>query len=150
VGVGNDRQWRRLCALAGWQDLAADERFASNPDRVGHREILVPLLQKRFQERSSAEWSDALLDAGIPCGPINAIDQVFADPQILARDMLLELDHPTAGTVKLAGSPLKLSRTPVRIQEAPPLLGQHTEEILSRYLGYGQPDVAQLRAEGVI
>ena len=150
VGIGNDRQWQRLCALADWDDLAGDERFSKNPDRVEHRSLLIPILQKRFQEKSSAEWRTALLEAGIPCGPINAIDQVFADPQVLARDMLLELDHPTAGTVKLAGSPLKLSRTPVRIAEAPPLLGQHTEEVLDRYLGYGPPDVAQLRAEGII
>jgi len=150
VGVGNDGQWRRLCALAGWDDLAADERFASNPGRVAHRGELVPTLQERFRTRTSAEWHAALLEAGIPCGPINTIDQVFADPQVLAREMLVELPHPTAGSVKLAGSPFKLSRTPVRLESAPPLLGQHTEEVLRQYLGYTAADITRLRETEVI
>jgi formyl-CoA transferase len=150
VGVGNDRQWGRLCALAGWHDLAGDERFATNPQRVAHRDLLVPMLQERFRARTSEEWQATLLEAGIPGGPINSIDQVFSDPQVLAREMLVELPHPTAGSVKMAGSPLKLSRTPVRIVEPPPLLGQHTEEVLSEYLGYTPADLAPLRDEGVI
>ena len=104
----------------------------------------------RFRTRTSEEWQAALLEAGIPGGPINFIDQVFSDPQVLAREMLVELPHSTAGTVKVAGSPLKLSRTPVRIDEPPPLLGQHTEEVLSEYLGYTLADLAPLRDEGVI
>ena len=150
VGVGNDRQWQRLCALAGWDDLAADERFATNPQRVEHRDVLVPMLQERFRARTSEKWHAALQEAGIPCGLINFIDQVFSDPQVLARDMLVELPHPTAGTVRLAGSPLKLSRTPALIEEPPPLLGQHTEEILTKYLGYTPDDLARLRDEAVI
>jgi formyl-CoA transferase len=150
VGVGNDRQWQRLCTLAGWDDLAADEHFATNPQRVEHRDVLVPMLQERFRARTSEKWHAALQEAGIPCGPINFIDQVFSDPQVLARDMLVELPHPTAGTVRLAGSPLKLSRTPARIEEPPPLLGQHTEEILTKYLGYAPDDLARLRDEAVI
>jgi len=150
VGVGNDRQWQRLCELAGWDDLAADERFTTNPQRVEHRDILVPILRERFRARTSEEWRAALLEAGIPCGPINTIDQVFSDPQVLAREMVVELPHPTAGTVRLAGSPLKLSRTPVRIEQPPPLLGQHTEEVLSKRLGYTSADLARLRDEGVI
>jgi len=150
VGVGNDRQWQRLCALAGWDDLAADERFATNPQRVEHRDVLVPMLQERFRARTSEKWHAALQEAGIPCGPINFIDQVFSDPQVLARDMLVELPHLIAGTVRLAGSPLKLSRTPARIEEPPPLLGQHTEEILTKYLGYTPDDLARLRDEAVI
>jgi len=150
VGVGNDRQWQALCALVGWDDLAADNRFATNPQRVEHRDILVPILQERFGARTSEEWLDGLLQAGIPCAPINYIDQVFSDPQVLARDMLVELPHPTAGTVKLAGSPLKLSRTPVRLVEPPPTLGQHTEDVLSKHLGYSPADLARLREEGVI
>jgi formyl-CoA transferase len=150
VGVGNDGQWRQLCALAGWGDLAADERFATNPQRVEHRDILVSILQDRFQARTVGEWQRALLGAGIPCAPINAIDQVFSDPQVLARDMLVELPHPTAGSVRLAGSPFKLSRTPVHPADAPPLLGQHTEQVLCEYLGYTPADITQLRDEGVI
>jgi formyl-CoA transferase len=91
-----------------------------------------------------------LLQVGIPCAPINAIDQVFADPQVLARGMSVELPHPTAGTVKMAGSPFKLSRTPTRLDRAPPLLGQHTDEILRTHLGYSDKEIARLRAEGVI
>ncbi len=150
VGVGNDRQWQRLCALANWDDLAADGRFATNPQRVEHRDVLVPILQERFQTRTSEEWYAALVEAGIPCAPINYIDQVFSDPQVLARDMFVELPHPTAGTVRLVGSPLKLSRTPVCMEEPPPLLGQHTEEVLTKHLGYTPADLARLRDEGVI
>jgi len=150
VGVGNDRQWQRLCALAGWDDLATDERFATTPQRVEHRDVLVPMLQDRFRAHASGEWHAALLEAGIPCAPINFIDQVFSDPQVLARDMVVELPHPTAGTVRLTGSPLKLSRTPTYIKEPPPLLGQHTEEVLTKQLGYTPADLARLRDAGVI
>jgi formyl-CoA transferase len=150
VGVGNDRQWQALCAGAEWDDLAADARFTTNPQRVEQRDVLVPILQERFRTQTSEEWRVALLGAGIPCGPINSIDQVFSDPQVLAREMLIELPHPTAGAVKLAGSPLKLSRTPVRDNEPPPLLGQHTEEVLKRYLGYSDTDITRLREHGAI
>jgi formyl-CoA transferase len=150
VGVGNDRQWQRLCQAAGWDDLAADQRFLTNPDRVKHRELLVPVLQERFKARSSSQWREALLNEGIPCGPINAIDQVFDDPHVQMRDMVVELDHPTAGPVRLAGSPLKLSRTPVRLKEPPPLLGQHTEEVLTRVLGLTAQEIEELHNEKVI
>jgi formyl-CoA transferase len=143
VGVGNDRQWQRLCALAGWDDLMADERFASNPLRVHHRDVLVPMLRDRFQTRTTAVWRDALLEAGIPCGPINTIDQVFADPQVSAREMMVELPHPLAGSVKLAGSPFKFSRTPVR-------LAQHTAEVLTEHLGYSPDQVGRLCDEGIV
>jgi formyl-CoA transferase len=150
VGVGNDRQCRALCAGAEWDDLAADARFTTNPQRVEQRDVLVPILQERFGTQTSEEWRVALLGAGIPCGPINSIDQVFSDPQVLAREMLVELPHPTAGALKLAGSPLKLSRTPVRDNKPPPLLGQHTEEVLKRYLGYSDTDITWLREHGAI
>ncbi len=150
IAVGNDRQWQQLCALAGWDDLASDPRFITNPLRVENREILVPILQERFRQETSRVWEEKLLAAGIPCAPIQTIDQVFADPQVLARGMLVELPHPTAGTVRLAGSPLKLSRTPVQLTEPPPLLGQHTDEVLATYLGYSADKIARLREEGVI
>jgi formyl-CoA transferase len=150
VGVGNDLQWQRLCKLADWHDLAADERFATNPQRVEHRDVLVPLLQDRFKARASNAWHADLLQAGIPCSPINSIDQVFGDPQVRERKMVVELEHPTAGQVNLAGSPLKLSRTPVRMEVPPPLLGQHTEELLQDYLGYTMAEIARLRDEDVI
>jgi formyl-CoA transferase len=150
VGVGNDRQWQRLCALAGWEDLGADGRFATNPQRVAQREVLVPILQERFQARSAAEWQAALLEAGIPCGPIQALDQVFADAQVLAREMLVTLPHPTAGQLRMAGSPLKLGRTPAQIDRPPPLLGQHTDEVLGARLGYTTTELERLREQGVI
>jgi formyl-CoA transferase len=150
VGVGNDRQWQDLCTLAGWDDLCGDERFATNPLRVQHREVLIPLLQERFRERTAHEWETLLQGASIPCAPIQSIDEVLTDAQVQARAMVVELPHPTAGTVKLAGSPLKLSRTPVQIQDPPPLLGQHTAEVLRNYLGYTDEQIEQLRAEGAI
>jgi formyl-CoA transferase len=150
VGVGNDRQWVRLCTLAAWDDLKKDDRFATNPLRVEHRDALIPILRARFTARSSEEWYTALTDAGIPCGPIRSIDQVFADPQVLSRGMLLQLPHPTAGSVQLAGSPFKLSRTPVRFDAPPPLLGEHTDEILTQHLGYTSADIERLRNAGVI
>jgi formyl-CoA transferase len=150
VGVGNDRQWQRLCDLAGWDDLKADLRFSTNPLRVKNREVLIPILQKHFQQRPTSEWEKALLDMAIPCAPINAIDDVFCDPQVLARNMRVELPHPTAGTVRLAGSPLKLSRNPARIEQPPPLLGEHTEEVLQAWLGLSPEEITDLRAKGVI
>lgn len=150
VAVGNDSQWQRLCALDDWADLASDERFASNAQRVVYRDRLVPILQERFQSRSSQDWHDALVAAGIPCSRINCVDEVLEDPHVLERDMLVELPHPTAGTVKLVGSPLKLSRTPVRFERAPPLLGQHTDEVLTDYLDYAPADIERLRDEGVV
>jgi formyl-CoA transferase len=150
LGVGNDRQWQQLCKLAGWEDLAEDERFATNPLRVANRETLVPVLQTRFGQRTTQGWEDALLAAGIPCAPVNAVDQVFADPQVVAREMLVELPHPKAGTVHLAGSPLKLSRTPVSLREPPPLLGQHTTKVLTDHLGLGTEEIDELYEAGVI
>ena len=150
VAVGNDRQWQHLCAFGGWTDLAGDARFSTNPLRVENRQLLIPILQSRFEKRASAEWETGLLAAGIPCAPINAVDQVFADPQVLARDMLVELPHPTAGSVRLAGSPLKLSRTPVHLHEPPPLLGQHTAEVLGDYLHYSPDEIAELQTQGIV
>ena len=150
VGVGNDRQWKRLCKLANWADLETDDRFASNPARVEHRGVLVPILEERFKSRASQAWQADLVEAGIPCGPINTIDQVFSDPQVLARDMLVQIPHPTAGEVRLAGIPFKLSRTPAREMVAPPLLGQHTEEVLRDTLGMTPRQIEQLRAASVI
>jgi formyl-CoA transferase len=150
LGVGTDRQWQRLCQAARWDDLLAEQRFATNPQRVKNREELVPILRERFRRRSTRQWYGLLLETGIPCGPINTIDHVFADPQVVARDMLVELPHPTAGTLRMAGSPLKLSRTPVEIEDPPPLLGEHTQEVLSQYLDYTAADITRLEEDGII
>jgi formyl-CoA transferase len=150
VGVGNERHWKRLCALANWADLESDRRFATNPARVENRDILVPELEGRFKSRTSEEWLAGLRNEGIPCGPINTVNQVFSDPQILARDMLVELVHPTAGETKMVGTPFKLSRTPAQITAPPPLLGQHTEDVLREYLEMEDSDIKGLRDAGVI
>ena len=126
VAVGNDGQWQKLCQLLE-TDWAADERFATNPARVENRAIIVPLLQEVFSAHETVFWLQELRGAGIPCGPLQTIDQVFDDPQVRARDMVWTTPHPTAGEVKLVGSPLNLSETPVAYRPPPPLLGEHTE-----------------------
>ncbi len=150
LGVGTDRQFRRFCQLAGCGELADDPRFATNPARVEHRETLVSILQEIFLTKSADEWLALLVEAEIPCAPINTIDRVFADPQVQARQMVQEVPHPTAGKVRLAGIPFKLSGTPAEIKRHPPLLGEHTEEILSTLLGYSREEIESLRTKGVI
>ena len=150
LAVGNDGQWQRLCRLLGRPELATDARFATNPARVQHRDELIPVLQAIFATQEIAYWLREVTAVGIPCGPVQAIDQVFADPQVLARDMVWTVPHPTAGEVRLTGSPLKLSETPVACQTHPPLLGEHTEEVLTSLLHYSEEEVTQLRAEGVV
>jgi formyl-CoA transferase len=150
VGVGNDRQWQKLCALGGWADLAADARFATNPDRLANREALIGILTLRFRERDCEDWYAGMLAAGVPCARVNAIDEALAEPQVAAREMLVDLPHPTAGSVRVVGSPLKLSRTLVQYRRPPPLHGQHTEQVLREYLGFGPADIERLRKEGAI
>jgi formyl-CoA transferase len=150
LAVGNDGQWQKLCVLLNQPELAHDARFATNPARVQHRETLVPLLQGFFQAQEIDFWLEELARAGIPCGPVQTIDQVFTDPQVLARDMIWMMPHPTAGEVSLVGSPLKLSETPVAARLHPPLLGEHTDEVLTAMLGYTADDIARLRTENAI
>lgn len=150
LAVGNDGQWRKLCALLNQPELARDPRFATNPARVQHRATLIPLLQTIFQAREIDFWLEEIAAAGIPCGPVQTIDQVFSDPQVLARDMVWMMPHPTAGEVSLVGSPLKLSETPVSARLHPPLLGEHTEEVLTGVLGYTADHITRLRAEKAI
>ena len=130
VACGNDRLYLGLCQLLGRDDLAADARFATNPQRVRNRRELVPILQTEFLQRDTDDWLPQLRAAGIPCGPINTISQVFSDPQIEARGFVWECQHPTAGTIRLSGSPIHLSETPTRLYKAPPLLGEDNESVL--------------------
>ncbi len=150
LGVGNDNQWRKFCKLAGIEPLMDDPQYATNPKRVENRKKLVPLLQEVFLRKDSKEWLQLLGGAEIPVGPINTIDRVFADPQVLARQMLVEMEHPKVGKFKLVGSPLKLSETPVQYRIPPPLLGEHTEEVLRNVLGYDTETIARLRVAKVI
>jgi formyl-CoA transferase len=150
LGVGNDAQFHKLCSLISCPELADHPHFAVNPARVKNREELIPILQAEFEKQTSAHWLEQLASAGIPAGRIKPIDEVLADPQVLHRQMVVEIPHPTAGTVKLLGVPYKLSETPASVRFAPPLLGQHTQEILSGMLGYSETEIASLQAEGVI
>jgi formyl-CoA transferase len=150
LGVGNDNQWKKFCKIAGIEHLMDDPRYATNPKRVEHRNILVPLLQEVFLLRDSGEWLKLLGEAEIPIGPINTIDRVFADPQVLFREMLVEMEHPKVGKLKLVGSPMKLSKTPVQYRIPPPLLGEHTESVLQEVLGYDKEKIARLKEGKVI
>ncbi len=150
LGVGNDNQWRKFCKLAKLEHLMDNPRYASNPKRVENRKELVSILQKIFLQKDSGEWIRLLTDAEIPSGPINTIDRVFADPQVLARGLLVGMEHPAIGPIKLVGSPMKLSETPIQYRIPPPLLGEHTEEILRDVLGYDRIQIARLKEGKVI
>jgi formyl-CoA transferase len=130
IAVGNDRQFVRLCGVIGELELANDERFAKNSARVQNRDVLIGLLKSIFVARGVNEWLSALDEAEIPCGPINTFEQVFSMPQVQEREMLVKMDHPTIGEMPLVGSPLKFSDTPVQYRLHPPLMGEHTEEVL--------------------
>jgi crotonobetainyl-CoA:carnitine CoA-transferase CaiB-like acyl-CoA transferase len=130
VSCGNDRLFQALCKLLGCDDLATDPRFATNPQRVHNREELVPVLQEEFLQRDTEDWLPELRATGIPCGPINTVAQIFNDPHIQARELVWECEHPTAGKIKLVGSPMRLSETPTRLYKAPPLLGEDNDKML--------------------
>ena len=149
LAVGNDGQFAKFCTVAGAPDLALDARYSRNADRVKNREVLVPLLAALMKQRSKLDWLAALEAAKVPCGAINNLEEVFADPQVQARGMTVELPHPLTDTLRLVASPMKLSLTPVQYRSAPPLLGQHTAEVL-RAAGWSAERLADLRIQRVI
>jgi crotonobetainyl-CoA:carnitine CoA-transferase CaiB-like acyl-CoA transferase len=150
LGVANEKQWGQLCDMLNRADMKTDIRFAFNRDRVTNREALVDELNKTFSQKNVDNWLADLIKAGLPCGPINSIPQVFDHPQAQARNMTQEIEHASAGTVKLTGFPYKFSNTPAEIQKPPPMLGQHTDEVLTSLLGYSSESVSYLRNNGAI
>jgi len=150
IACGNDNLYCKLCEAAGCPELASDARFATNGKRVEHRAELTRLLQEIFARRPTREWLELLEAAGVPNGPINNVAQVFEEPQVRARGVRVNLDHPVAGKLPMVASPMRFSGTPVEHKLAPPLLGEHTEEILRERLGKSAAQIAALRAEGAI
>ncbi|CAI07809.1 CoA-transferase [Aromatoleum aromaticum EbN1] len=150
LAIGNDAQFARFCEAAGDPSLATDARFATNKARVGHRAVLIPLLNKLTIRRTTTDWIARLEALGVPCGPINTLADVFADPQVRARGLRIDLPHPLAGRVPQVASPMRLSATPVEYRLPPPLLGEHTDEILASLLGLPAERIARLRHDEVI
>ena len=150
LACGNDNLYRKFCAAAGCAELASDARFASNGKRVENRVELTRLLEEIFRQRTKKEWVALLDAAGVPNGPINNVAQVFEEPQVKARGVKIEIDHPVAGKLPMVASPMRFSATPLEHNTPPPLLGEHTEEILRELLGKSAAEIAQMRARGVI
>jgi len=150
LACGNDNLYRKFCEAAGCPELAADPRFATNGKRVEHRDELARLLGAIFARRTKKEWVELLDAAGVPNGPINDIAQVFAEPQVKARGVRIEVEHRVAGRLPMVASPMRFSGTPLEHKTPPPLLGEHTEEILRQLLGKSVDEIARLRASGAI
>jgi formyl-CoA transferase len=150
VAVGNDGQFQRFVAVGGRPELATDERFATNPARVGNRALLVPILADMVKTKTKNEWISLLEAATVPCGPINRLDEVFEDPQVKARGLRVDVPHPSGGVAKLVASPMRLSATPTRCELPPPTLGQRTDEVLREVLKADQARLDELRRQGVI
>jgi crotonobetainyl-CoA:carnitine CoA-transferase CaiB-like acyl-CoA transferase len=150
VACGNDNLFRKFCDAAGCPELAQDPRFASNGKRVENRTEMTRLIQEFFRKKSTAQWLSLLEAAGVPNGPINNIAQVFEEPQVRARGVKIELDHAAAGKLPLVASPMRFSGTPLEYRMAPPLLGEHTDQVLKDLLKMGESEIAKLRADGVV
>ncbi|MDU9400874.1 CaiB/BaiF CoA-transferase family protein [Pseudomonas sp. zfem004] len=148
--VGNDGQFRKFAEVAGQPQWADDPRFATNKQRVANRAELIPLIRQATVFKTTAQWVSELEKAGVPCGPINDLAQMFQDPQVLARGLAVNIPHPLAGNVPQVASPIRLSETPVEYRQAPPLLGEHTEAVLSDVLGLDAMAVHELRTAGVL
>ncbi len=149
LAIGNDGQFQRFCEVAGLA-IAADPRFVDNRARLTHRDELVAIVARAMKARTTAEWMRALEENNVPCGPINTIDEVFCDPQVAARGLRFELPHSAAGRVPQVGNPIKFSRTAIEYRRAPPVLGEHTQEVLEEVLGLGSGEIASLRSRGIV
>lgn len=150
LAIGNDNQFAKFCSIAGCAELAKDGRFATGPSRVVNRDILVPIMEKILLQRSSQEWSEVLDPEGVPCGPINCLDQVCKDEHAVQRGLFFEMPHPVAGKVPQVASPYRFSETPVQYHLPPPTLGQHTHEVLHGYLKFSADELQKLSDKGII
>jgi formyl-CoA transferase len=149
VAVGNDSQFAKFCDVLGSPQWASDARFSTNPQRVRHRDLIVGMISERMALRTAREWLAALEPAGVPCGPINDLAQVFDDPQVRHRAMEVRAPHPQAGEVRMVANPVKFSATPVTHDVAPPVLGEHTAQVLASVLGMDEGEIQRLRKEGI-
>ncbi len=150
IAVANQKLWVNFCKLVGREEWLEDPRFESNPSRVENREVLLPLIDEVMAPRTCDEWMELFVEAAIPCGPVNDMQHLFADPQVLHRGMIAEVPHPTIGTLRLSGIPIKYSETPATIRLHPPLLGEHTDEVLTEVLRYPPKKIEALRQQGAI
>jgi len=149
LGANNDQQFRRLCEFAGVPELAQDPRFATNALRLENRDDLVTRISELTRSQTTEHWVEGLVKVGLPCGPVSNVKQVFADPQVIHREMKISMAHPAA-EVPLIGSPIKMSATPVRYRRPPPRLGEHTDEVLEQLLGLAATERTELRRAGII
>lgn len=150
VAVGNDGQFARFSETLGAPEWATDARFASNAQRVRHRDLLVGLAAERLHKRPAREWLALLEAASVPCGPINDLAQVFADPQVRHRGLRVRATHAAAGEISMVANPMRFSETPITYDRAPPLLGEHTAEVLRGLLGMDDREIDRLRKDGVL
>jgi crotonobetainyl-CoA:carnitine CoA-transferase CaiB-like acyl-CoA transferase len=150
LAVGNDKQFSRFCEVAGCPELAEMDQFKTNRQRVENRKALIPLLQPLLTERTTQAWLQSLSEVGVPCGPINTLEQVFEEPQVKHRQMQVSLSHKQAGQVPSVANPVKFSETPIEYHQAPPVLGEHSEEVLKRLLNIDEAELVELCNQGVI
>jgi formyl-CoA transferase len=150
LAIGNDSQWRQFCTQVGKNEWALDQRFSTNAGRVENRTVLIPLLEVLFSQFKITHWLSILEAIGVPCGPINSIGQIFDDAQVQAREMVVDVPHPTAGSIRMVASPLKIPTSEVVVRLPPPMLGEHTQQILKEILGYDEAKIDDLRSARVI
>jgi formyl-CoA transferase len=150
LAIGNDNQFRKFCEAAGMPKVGVDPRFADNASRIANREACIAAIAPAMKTKTTAEWIAALDPIGVPCGPINRLDQVYDDPQVRHRGMKIEVAHPLADAVPLVANPIKYSRTPLECDTPPPLLGQHTDEVLREMLGKTESEIGELRAKKIV
>jgi crotonobetainyl-CoA:carnitine CoA-transferase CaiB-like acyl-CoA transferase len=150
LAVGNDSQFAKFCAAAGIPEIATDPRFVDNVARVAYRQACIDAIAPALRSKTTAEWVALLEPLGVPCGPINRLDDVFADPQVQHRGLKISVPHPLAGEIPLVANPIRYSRTPIRYDAPPPLLGQHTDDILRSLLGKSDSEIGALRTRKII